>query len=902
MVHIHPRPRAGGIAWLCGSPLVLALTLFLGLALGLLPDARAERKPYDIAPAPAWVLPLVPDLGAAAPAGQVSKGVHYLLGDTQVRVDAAERVTYRHVASRALDSSGVEAIANLELRFDPSYQRLTLHAVNVRRGAQVLAKLETATVRVLQREAELDALIFDGSKTASIVLDDVRVGDVVEYAYSIRGHNPVFGARHFGSFDLQWSVPVAHVHARLLWPLGRELRLTRLNDAPAAEVLDGATHREHRWSLRNVTGRQVEADAPEWFHPYQAIQWGEFADWQAVADWAVPLYRLPAVATPKVRSEIARIAAQHAAPAERLLAALRLVQREVRYLGVEIGAGSHAPSQPETVLARRFGDCKDKTLLTVAILRGLGIEAQPALVNTSRRRAIERWQPSPGAFNHVLVRARLDGQDYWLDPTRSPQQGGLAQVVQADYGPALVVKAQSAALVAMAGDTARLQRREMHVVLDASEGFDQPAHFTVKTTAWGAAADSLRSALVSQGTDQMQRLYANFYAKSYAGLEVAAPMERQDDAEANRLVVTEHYLIKSLWRRADAKHRLEVDIEVPDVMELMRQPHTLVRDAPLAVTHPTDLTSRTEVLLPGRWEGKDTRVRVDDPAFEFERKETWQGARLLLEDRFRTRAEHVAPTDVARYAANLGRAREGLSVMLYHALPVTGFAAEPAASAASADASPAPRDGLQVGLAAGMMLAFAGMLAGAFGWTHRWDPEPLPPHRRVLLRGIDGGLIVVAGLVLIVIYALLRSIGDTLPLVAQAWRSTSDVAALADVRWRASKPLQILLVDGLLLAGCGAWAWMFIRHRSGTPMAFVVLAAGGVIAVLVHTGAIAFALGGPTAPSAGSWRRVLISSLIAVIAIVYMLRSPRVRATFVKRRVPAPGPSAPASLGLTAQA
>ena len=67
---------------------------------------------------------------------------------------------------------------------------------------------------------------------------DVRVGDVVEYAYSVQGHNPVFGGHHFGSFDLDWDVPVAHRHARLLWPRERPLHWKLHNQAPAARVTD----------------------------------------------------------------------------------------------------------------------------------------------------------------------------------------------------------------------------------------------------------------------------------------------------------------------------------------------------------------------------------------------------------------------------------------------------------------------------------------------------------------------------------------------------------------------------------------------------------------------------------------------------------------------------------------
>jgi hypothetical protein len=67
------------------------------------------------------------------PPDQVAAGVHFLLLDQQVRVDGRERVLYQHVAAKALNERGVESLANVDVRFDPSYQRLTLHAITVRK-------------------------------------------------------------------------------------------------------------------------------------------------------------------------------------------------------------------------------------------------------------------------------------------------------------------------------------------------------------------------------------------------------------------------------------------------------------------------------------------------------------------------------------------------------------------------------------------------------------------------------------------------------------------------------------------------------------------------------------------------------------------------------------------------
>jgi hypothetical protein len=52
---------------------------------------------------------------------------------------------------------------------------------------------------------------------------------------------------------------------------------------------------------------------------------------------------------------------------QQVLTVLQFVQEQVRYFGIEIGSSATKPANPSVVFARRFGDCKDKSLLFVTI-------------------------------------------------------------------------------------------------------------------------------------------------------------------------------------------------------------------------------------------------------------------------------------------------------------------------------------------------------------------------------------------------------------------------------------------------------------------------------------------------------------------------------------------------------
>ena len=92
-----------------------------------------------------------------------------------------------------------------------------------------------------------------------------------------------------------------------------------------------------------------------------------------------PYYDKAAVLAPSspLKAEVATIRALSDDPRVQAAAALHLVQQKVRYLYVRANDGFVPPSVDLTWL-RRWGDCKAKTALLVALLRELGITADPA--------------------------------------------------------------------------------------------------------------------------------------------------------------------------------------------------------------------------------------------------------------------------------------------------------------------------------------------------------------------------------------------------------------------------------------------------------------------------------------------------------------------------------------------
>lgn len=835
-------------------------------------QAHAARQEFTLGSAPAWVKPVPVELGANSPADQISAGIYYLLYDNQVRLDGKDRTTYRHFATKAINQKGLENLANIEIRFDPSYQTLTLHTLTIHRASKRIEKLKAESVKILQRERELEYLVYDGSKTANIFLDDVQVGDIVEYAYSVRGNNPVFGGLHAGRFDLQWSAPVHQVHASLTASKSRAISISNRNTQLTPNVTETVGERRREWSVRDVVGLTVESDAPASYDPYPAVEWSEFADWEAVAQWATPLYST-AAANGAVAAVAAKLKADRKTLEQQTVEALRYVQREIRYLSVAVGAGSHAPRTPQTVLERRFGDCKDKALLLITLLRQLGVEAKVALVNTTTQAGVRDTQPSPFAFNHVIVRAQVGERVLWLDPTRRAQGGQIDSLHQFDYGYALVIDGATRALTQMfpSDKSASRSYRNIETVIDSRQGLTAAVTYTVTSTLEGGSAENLRATLGSTSRDEIQKQYLTYYTSYFPDIRSTAKFTVEDNFEINRIVVREFYEVPKFWKASETQKRQEAYIPVPDVDAMLKTPRGGNRSSPLSLAYPMELLHTTDVLLPEAWQLKPKDSRVDGPGIVFERRiEHPSGNRIVIRDRVATTADAIPVAALPEYSANLGKARDLAAYAL--TAPLSG------GNSVFGDIN-----GLIATLAALMLVGWIWL--GRF--VSRWDPSPRAGAVDPTLVGLRGWLLYVGFVFLLTPIRIGHQIWTTLP--------SFTVEAWAELTNRASEtyhPLWAPLVVFELACNLGLLTFsvvliiLFFKKRSSVPNIYICFVWTSIVFVLGDLLLSQMIPGVAENATAKEWRELMGSAIAAVIWTIYFKRSVRVRSTFVRTFAP----------------
>jgi transglutaminase-like putative cysteine protease len=97
---------------------------------------------------------------------------------------------------------------------------------------------------------------------------------------------------------------------------------------------------------------------------------------------------------------------------------LNYMSDNLRYIHVSFNTHRAIPRDPDTILESRMGDCKDFSIVLIQALKDIGIEAVPALVNTSDNSIVPLTLPSSYEFNHMIV--YVPKFKWWIDPLNNP--------------------------------------------------------------------------------------------------------------------------------------------------------------------------------------------------------------------------------------------------------------------------------------------------------------------------------------------------------------------------------------------------------------------------------------------------------------------------------------------------
>lgn len=259
-------------------------------------------------------------------------------------------------------------------------------------------------------------------------------------------------------WEFQETVPVREAHYSVQMPAGWSYKAFWINHAEQSPT--AAVSGQSSWKVADIKPIRLERQMPPWRGIAGKMslsllppggQQGGFQSWQEVGTWYVGLTRGRRDASAEIKQKVQELTASVPTVLGKMQALAGFVQKDIRYVAIELGIGGVQPHPATEVFSHRYGDCKDKATLLSSMLREIGVDSHYVIINTARGSVTSTTPPNLG-FNHAIIAIQLPagidaralpavvkhaklGTVLFFDPTQTLVPfGRLPGALQANYG------------------------------------------------------------------------------------------------------------------------------------------------------------------------------------------------------------------------------------------------------------------------------------------------------------------------------------------------------------------------------------------------------------------------------------------------------------------------------------
>ena len=321
------------------------------------------------------------------------------------------------VQIRVNTQAGVSGLGEQSISFNSTLSSLeVLEAYTLKANGEKVM-VEPDKIRTQDDVDDGGGSIYSDSKLKLIIYPNLEIGAQIFYKVHLVRHTPVFPGQFY------WT-RLASPHYRY-----EDMQIDLIQDDGIALMLDtpgftggkvesaqddpvGSVRYQHRF-VQGEAYPSETASVSAWdFAPHYTVS--SFKNYRDVGlayqTRAAPMAQL----SPEIEAKALEITQNANSETDKVRALYNWVSRNIRYIGIYAGAGGYVPHEASSVLKNQYGDCKDHVALLEAMLKVIGVESTPALINASNAYRLQALA-SPSIFDHVIT--YIPKMNLFLDST-----------------------------------------------------------------------------------------------------------------------------------------------------------------------------------------------------------------------------------------------------------------------------------------------------------------------------------------------------------------------------------------------------------------------------------------------------------------------------------------------------
>ncbi|NOT51739.1 MAG: DUF3857 domain-containing protein [Chitinophagaceae bacterium] len=299
----------------------------------------------------------------------------------------------------------------------------------------------------------------------------------VQYEVEIKYYGTLFFPVWLPREDENFSVEQSSIS--IISPVNYTVRYKAFNYSGEPALTTDKDKKTQTWQIINLPAIEDEYASPSWYEMNTVVLFaptdfsiesyrGNMTSWGEFGKFVYSLKQGRDQLPENVKEAVHRIADPIKDPAEKIARLYEYLQKNTRYISIQLGIGGWQPFDAKYVATKAYGDCKALTNYMYSILKEVGITSYYTLVKAGRNaNKIITDFPSQ-QFNHVILSVPLQKDTIWLECTSQTKPAGYLGDFTCDRY-ALMVDEKGGALVRTPkyGLKQNLQSRRIKATLNA---------------------------------------------------------------------------------------------------------------------------------------------------------------------------------------------------------------------------------------------------------------------------------------------------------------------------------------------------------------------------------------------------------------------------------------------------
>jgi Domain of Unknown Function with PDB structure (DUF3857)/Transglutaminase-like superfamily len=468
-----------------------------------------------------------------------------LLSEKTVRVNKDfSTVTNIHVVKK-IQKEGAKSLGEIPIYYDKSCEEVVdIEAYTITPDGK---KLRYEKIQDLSNSG--DSSVYGDERVKMITMPGVVVGSIIDLKATTKRNKPIIENNFSDDFYFSSGYPIKEARYAVTAPKDMHLNFDMLNEPvgskkPETDIRGNEI--TYTWTTQDNDKVEDEEYMPSYEEVYKCLSVTTLKDWRQLADWNWPLFKKNLQVSPEMKKKVEELTKGKNSDAEKIQAVIEYIRSDFRYVAMNMKFHNYEPHPADEVFKNKFGDCKDQTLLAIAMLSDIGVKAWPVLMSTYSELRREDLPPMPAYFNHVILAIETEGKLYYTDVL---YKGYPFQDIPAAYdGKRVFVLNDKGGFftVLPVSDEAETTNRLKEGVTIMDDG---TAAVEAQVTLSRSISITLREALKSMSPDEKEKVFSGMEAGIASGCKILEKKWNNIDTPYTQVTGTIRYESTCLVQR-----------------------------------------------------------------------------------------------------------------------------------------------------------------------------------------------------------------------------------------------------------------------------------------------------------------------------------------------------------------